>query len=130
MKKNYCKNLCRIIVLTPFALFWLSNSFAQKNETVKIVPLSSQKKIDVIIGNKIFTSFLYPDTLEKPVLYPVHAANGTVVTRGFPMNPQPGDPTDHPHHLGIWFTYENVNGLDFGIILMLFQKKKNIYMDG
>ena len=113
MKKNYCKNLCLIIVLTPITLFCVSNSFAQKNETVKIAPLSSQKKIDVIIGNKIFTSFLYPDTLEKPVLYPVHAANGTVVTRGFPMNPQPGDPTDHPHHLGIWFTYENVNGLDF-----------------
>ena len=113
MKKNYCKNLCLIIVLTSITLFCVSNSFAQKNETVKIVPLSSQKKIDVIIGNKIFTSFLYPDTLEKPVLYPVHAANGTVVTRGFPMNPQPGDPTDHPHHLGIWFTYENVNGLDF-----------------
>jgi len=113
MKKNYCKNLCLNIVLTPITLFCVSNSFAQKNETVKIVPSTSQNKIDVIIGNKIFTSFLYPDTLEKPVLYPVHTANGTIVTRGFPMNPQPGDPTDHPHHLGIWFTYENVNGLDF-----------------
>ncbi len=31
----------------------------------------------------------------------------------FPVNPRPGEPTDHPHHLGLWFTYENVNGLDF-----------------
>jgi hypothetical protein len=29
------------------------------------------------------------------------------------MEPRPGEPTDHPHHLGCWFTYENVNGLDF-----------------
>ncbi|WP_204376033.1 PmoA family protein [Hymenobacter coccineus] len=69
--------------------------------------------MDVFVGNKLFTSFLYPDSLEKPVLYPLRAANGTVVTRGFPLNPQPGDPTDHPHHLGTWFNFENVNGLDF-----------------
>jgi len=29
------------------------------------------------------------------------------------MHSRPGEPTDHPHHLGLWFTYENVNGLDF-----------------
>ncbi|MDP4285576.1 MAG: PmoA family protein [Bacteroidota bacterium] len=80
---------------------------------VKVIKSPNQNKIDVFIGNKLFTSFLYPENLEKPVLYPVHASDGTIVTRGFPMNPQPGDPTDHPHHLGIWFTYENVNGLDF-----------------
>lgn len=80
---------------------------------VQVIESPGQNKIDVFIGNKYFTSFLYPDSLEKPVLYPVHAANGTIVTRGFPMNTQPGDPTDHPHHVGIWFTYENVNGLDF-----------------
>src|SRR5437763_15502651 len=86
---------------------------AQKAETVKVVKAGSENKIDIFIGGKLFTSFLYPDTLEKPVLYPVHSANGTVVTRGFPLNPKPGDPTDHPHHIGIWFNFENVNGLDF-----------------
>ncbi len=91
----------------------ISLAFAQQMQTVQIVRSGNEKKIDVIIGNKLFASFLYPDSLEKPVLYPVHAANGTVVTRGFPLNPQPGDPTDHPHHVGIWFTFENVNGLDF-----------------
>lgn len=90
-----------------------SVSFAQKNEMVQVIKSGMENKIDVFIGNKLFTSFLYPDSLEKPVLYPVHAANGTIVTRGFPLDSQPGDPTDHPHHLGIWFTYENVNGLDF-----------------
>jgi hypothetical protein len=47
------------------------------------------------------------------VLYPLYASNGTIVTRGFPVHPLPDEPTDHPHHLGLWFNYENVNGLDF-----------------
>lgn len=99
--------------LTLLAMIFVFQSFAQKKEMVRVVKSAMENKIDIFIGGKLFTSFLYPGSLEKPVLYPVHAANGTIVTRGFPLNTQPGDPTDHPHHLGIWFTYENVNGLDF-----------------
>jgi hypothetical protein len=86
---------------------------AQKPEMVTIVKEKDVNRINVLIGNKPFTSFFYPDTLEKPVLYPIRAANGTIVTRGFPLNPLPGEPTDHPHHIGLWLNYENVNGLDF-----------------
>src|SRR5436309_5532661 len=101
--------------LQCFALTIMFVSFffllpAQKKEMVQLVRSPTGKKIDIFIGGKIFTSFLYPDTLEKPVLYPVHAANGVIVTRGFPLDTQSGDPTDHPHHVGIWFTFENVNG--------------------
>lgn len=85
----------------------------QKTLPVKLVRSAIENKIDIIIGGKLFTSFLYPDSLEKPVLYPVYTATATAVTRGFPLNPQPGDPNDHPHHIGIWFNFENVNGLDF-----------------
>lgn len=86
---------------------------AQKMEPVKVVKAAKENKVDILIGGKLFTSFMYPDTLEKPVLYPLRAANGTVVTRGFPLDPKPGDPTDHPHHIGMWFNFENLNGLDF-----------------
>ena len=70
-------------------------------------------KLRSILGIRYSPRFIYPDSLEKPVLFPIYDAGGTVVTRGFPMEPRPGEPTDHPHHLGLWFTYENVNGLDF-----------------
>lgn len=113
MKKNYCKNLSRIIPLIFFTFLYLSNSFAQKNEMVQVVKSGTANKIDVYIGKKLFTTFLYPDSLEKPVLYPVYASNETMVTRGFPINPQSGESTDHPHQVGVWLTYENVNGLDF-----------------
>ena len=59
---------------------------------VKIVKNEKEKKTEITIGGKPFTSFLYPDTLEKPVLYPIYAANGTTVTRGFPLNPAPEIP--------------------------------------
>ena len=53
---------------------------------------------------------------------------GTDVTRGFPLNPKPGDPTDHPYHIGIWFNYENVNGLDFwNNSYAIPKEKKNLY---
>src|SRR3954469_11918026 len=88
-------------------------SFAQKGEMVQVTPDENAKKKTVTIGGQPFTTFLYPDTLEKPVLFPIAAANGTTVTRGFPLATRPGDPTDHPHHIGLWFDFENVNGLDF-----------------
>ena len=102
----------KYIAVTLFAMINFHTSFAQKKMEVRVTK-SGNDKVNIFIGNNLFTTFLYPDSLEKPVLFPVHAANGAIVTRGFPLDPQPGEPTDHPHHLGIWFNFENVNGLDF-----------------
>jgi hypothetical protein len=98
-----------------FFLFMLGPAFlsAQHITEMKLVKVSNENRIDVYADDVIFTSFLYPDSLEKPVLYPIYDAGNTLITRGFPMKPRPGEPTDHPHHLGLWFNYENVNGLDF-----------------
>ena len=49
----------------------------------------------------------------KPVLYPVITKSGKKITRGFPIEPVEGERVDHPHHVGIWFNYGDVNGLDF-----------------
>jgi len=117
-----------MLVVIVSLTFITSAVLAQKREVVKIVRSSNENKVDVFIGGKLFTSFLYPDTLEKPVLFPLHAANGTIVTRGFPLDPRPGEPTDHPHHIGLWFNFENVNGLDFWNNSDAIPKnKKNLY---
>lgn len=101
------------MIATLFAAIPFASVFAQKQEIVQVTPDANAKKITVTIGGQPFTSFIYPDTLEKPVLFPIMAANGTTITRGFPLATRPGDPTDHPHHIGLWFDFENVNGLDF-----------------
>src|ERR1700722_3553688 len=99
--------------LLAFILFIPVCVEAQHTEDVKLIKAVNENRVDVFIGTGLFTSFLYPDSLEKPVLFPIYDAGNTIITRGFPLSPRPGEPIDHPHHVGLWFNYENVNGLDF-----------------
>src|SRR5690349_11398196 len=87
------------------------NANAQ-NKNVSLVRNDQELKVDVLIDGKPFTSFIYPENMEKPILYPILAADGAVVTRGFPLNKREGERVDHPHHVGLWLNYESVNGLD------------------
>lgn len=80
---------------------------------VTFIDKSNEKRIDVMIGDKLFTSFCWPDNVYKPVLFPVYTSAGTEITRGFPLNPREGESTDHAHHVGIWLNYGDVNGVDF-----------------
>lgn len=80
---------------------------------VTFVDKSAQKQVDVLMDGKLFTSYIWPDNIMKPVLYPVMTASGTEITRGFPLKPRAGERVDHPHHVGIWFNYGDVNKLDF-----------------
>jgi hypothetical protein len=66
-----------------------------------------------MVDGKPFTSYIYPESLMKPVLYPIHTADGALITRGWPLDPRSGERVDHPHHVGLWFNYGDVNGLDF-----------------
>jgi hypothetical protein len=85
----------------------------EKSAKVSLVDKSSERKIDVMIDGSLFTSFCWPENVYKPVLYPVYTSAGTVITRGFPLEPREGESTDHAHHVGIWLNYGNVNGVDF-----------------
>ncbi|MBR0533328.1 MAG: PmoA family protein [Bacteroidales bacterium] len=71
------------------------------------------RKIDISIDGKYFTSYIYPVDMEKPVLWPIVTASGKDITRGFPFAPRAFESTDHPHQVGLWFNFGNVNGLDF-----------------
>jgi len=99
-------------LLLATLLFNSTKVMAQK-KTIQLIKDEKHAIVQVFIHEKHFTDFFFPDTLEKPVLYPIYASNGIAVTRGFPLMPRVGDATDHPHHIGLWMNYENVNGLDF-----------------
>jgi hypothetical protein len=121
----------KLILLFTVFLGIVSENSAQKISKnlnrIEVVNHPSAQKIDVNIGDKLFTSFCYPDSLEKPFLYPINAANDAAITRGFPLATRPNEPTDHPHHIGLWFNYESVNGLDFwnNSYAIEAEKKKN-----
>jgi len=70
-------------------------------------------KINVTVDGQQFTSYLFDKSLPKPVLYPVRTPSGIVVTRGYPLEPVEGESRDHPHHCGVFFTYDDVNGQGF-----------------
>ena len=57
---------------------------------VEVVPHEADRRVDVLVGGKPFTSYIWPTTLKKPVLYPLLSANGVVVTRGYPLEPRAG----------------------------------------
>jgi methane monooxygenase PmoA-like len=80
---------------------------------VEVVRRDADRRVDIVIDGKPFTSYIYPTTVKKPVLYPLRTADGIVVTRGFPLDPRPGERVDHPHHVGLWLNHSDVNGLDF-----------------
>lgn len=80
---------------------------------VTVAVNQEQRRVDVFIDGQPFTSYIWPERLAKPVLYPLRTARGTIITRGYPLEPRPGERVDHPHHVGMWLTYENVNGIDF-----------------
>jgi len=102
--------------LQLFALLLCSfpiSLYAQTRLNVEVLTVPAQHKVSVMIEGKIFTTLIYPDSLEKPVLYPIYAPGEEIITRGFPIVPRQYEPVDHPHHVGLWFNYENVNGIDF-----------------
>jgi hypothetical protein len=89
------------------------NAQSLKDTGVRIIRVDDKHKVDVIVNGNLFTSYQYPVNIEKPFLFPVIAPNGSVITRGYPIESRKGERMDHPHHIGIWFNYGDVNGLDF-----------------
>jgi hypothetical protein len=72
-----------------------------------------EKKVDVLIDGELFTALRWPDGVYKPVLYPLISPGGSIVTRGFPLEPREGESSDHRHQVGNWLNYGDVNGSDF-----------------
>ena len=73
----------------------------------------SDDRVRVEVGGKLFTEYVFKDG-PKPYFYPVLAADGTELTRNYPMKKGvPGEVEDHPHHRSLWFTHGDVNGIDF-----------------
>ena len=105
------KSFLNYLILGMMLFVFASCNSSQKG--VKLVADDAQRKVDVMYDGQLFTSYIYPVDLDKPVLFPIYTAKGTMITRGFPLEPRQGERVDHPHHVGSWFNFGNVNELDF-----------------
>ena len=82
-------------------------------QAVKLVRNNSDKRVDITVDGKPFTSYRWDERIMRPVLYPIFTSGGSFVTRGFPFETRDGETIDHPHQVGCSFSYGNVNGIDF-----------------
>lgn len=86
---------------------------AGNDQGMQVVPNQAARRVDITYDGQPFTSYVWPVSLKKPVLFPLFTPGGITVSRGYPLDPRPGERVDHPHHAGMWFNYGNVNGFDF-----------------
>ncbi|MGH2624213.1 MAG: PmoA family protein [Sphingobacterium sp.] len=105
-------NYRQINILALIVILNITGFKSEKNGFA-ITENKADKRVDITIDGQPFTSYIYPESLMKPVLYPLRTSKNTLITRGWPFDPRPGERVDHPHHVGLWFNYGDVNGLDF-----------------
>ena len=112
--KNYF-----LLILSLFFTGIISGCHSVKSDNPYPVNFSifeSYHQIHVLADGEIFTSYLYDSALLKPVLFPVYSPSGVRVSRLYPLETVEGESHDHPHHVGMFFTYGSdgeVNGNSF-----------------
>jgi len=73
-----------------------------------------ENQIDILVDGALFTTYRNGLNDEKPIFFPVNSPQGQMLTRGWPLiEGIEGEKNDHVHHQGLWYTYGDVNGLDF-----------------
>lgn len=78
---------------------------------VKLTQLADRVRVE--IGGRLFTEYVYGDGSSRPYCYPILLADGTGLTRDFPMKETPGEDRDHPHHRALMFVHGDANKIDF-----------------
>lgn len=89
-----------------------TTTFAKDDSSPVKISLKKDS-ISVGIDGRPFTNLYMGADAHKPFLYPLRTASGTKVSRGYPVEPKPDDPTDHPHQRGLWVGSERLSGMDF-----------------
>ena len=105
------RKVARVMAATC-AMLLLGSALLQGQEPVKIT--QSGETISVEIGGAPFTTYHFGTESPKPYLSPLRSAQGTIVTRGWPMvTDLPGEDHDHPHQRAMYFGHGDINKIDF-----------------
>ncbi len=105
-----------VSTVTSYGFKCKSASRLTKADTSREVTIAEEReasRVDITVEETPLATYRFDETRSKPVLYPIYAPTGSRVTRGFPVDPHVGERIDHPHHVGHWFAFGNVNGRDY-----------------
>ena len=107
------RKLVPLFLLLPLFVVWPGCLlFLRAQEPVELQRNGYQ--IDVRVGGRPFATYYFDPAVAKPYLFPLRSAQGTVVTRSFPMLTNiAGEDHDEPHQRAMYFAHGNVNGFDF-----------------
>ncbi len=104
----------KINYLLWLIFLWLSCSPHALRGAEPVELKHSGNRIDVLIGGQPFSTYYFGSESPKPYFHPLRSAQGTIVTRGFPMVKNiPGESQDHPHHRALYLAHGDINGIDF-----------------
>ena len=111
--RSFSTVLLAVLCLTAFGQTSYTQNKPNNASKITFVKNEKEQRVDVMVNGNIFTAYWWPDSVYKPILYPILTAAGTTITRGFPIKPRKGERRDHLHQVGNWLNYGNVNGYDF-----------------
>ncbi len=103
----------RYILFTFFLIQGCNNDSQSTMSPLRLDYEPGENCIALTGNGELLTLYQFADTLCKPFFFPVNTLEGVTVTRGYPLDPRPHEPVDHPHQTGVWFTFGDVNGIDF-----------------
>lgn len=102
----------RNVALFSLALLVSCSRQAPAAQPVELKPAAG--RIEVLVGGRPFTTYYFDSEAAKPYLHPLRSAQGTIVTRAFPMETNvPGEDHDEPHQRAMYFAHGDINGYDF-----------------
>jgi hypothetical protein len=101
------------ITTVVLIVFMAAAASSAGGKAPKVKFVTGRDRIDVMIGGKHFTSYIYGNELTKPMMVPLRSPSGIAVTRRHPLVELKGGSNDHSHHVGIFFAVDGVNGTKF-----------------
>ncbi len=105
-------------VLPPLAAgsshtYTLNGPVAGSGGAVSGVSFEAQaRNLKISLDHRLLTEYRV-DAGNKPFFFPLIGPTGESYTREYPLSILPDEDHDHPHQRSCWFTYGNVNGIDF-----------------
>jgi len=94
------------------AMLVLAVSSQSIDAATKIEVSKGKTSLEIHIEGRRFATFVFADKkTPRPYFANVDAPGGHRATRNHPV--KPGDDQDHPHHTGVFFTFGDLNGVDF-----------------
>src|SRR4029077_2876571 len=96
----------------PFSYGMKGRPTAESRSSNGIRFRAKGRNLVVTVDNEPMTEY-HVDAGNKPFFFPLIGPTGESFTRAYPMAMVPGEDRDHPHQRSCWFTFGNVNDIDF-----------------